>query len=149
MGGFTKIVLKDKSQESIDMANAELRRCRVPKIYHFYSESDVLKEWEYYKKKDGNYPEHLFPSNKIKSYNDFKKYWSAEALGEIFVPKFGTLKFDCYFNRMSKYAMKRLSTYLIVNSAKIEYVGGSWTTYLEKIEKPRTKKVLERLICEK
>ena len=132
MGGFTAIRLHNCSEENIKKQNEQLKECKVAKRYRFYSENDVKKEYEYYKKGDGNYPEHLFPKDKIRSYNDFKKYWSAEALGEVFVPKFGTLTFDCYFGRTSKRAMHNMAKYLLTNLSQIKSVSGSFSTFVER-----------------
>ena len=81
MGGFTEFFLRDRTEENISKQNQILREYKVPKKFKFYSESDIELEYEYFKKEDGNYPGHLFPRDKINSYQDFKKYWSPEALG--------------------------------------------------------------------
>jgi hypothetical protein len=132
MGGFTTIQLKDVSQENIDAQNDLLKECGVSKKYRFYSENSILKEYEYYKKGDGVYPEHLFPTDKINSYSDFKKYWSTEALGEVFVPRIGSLQLDCYFGRTSKRAMRNIGKYLGLNPNQIKKVDGSFSTFAER-----------------
>lgn len=132
MGGFTLIRLKNCSNENIKEQNKKLAECKVAKRYRFYSEDDVKLEYEYYKKGDGNFPEHLFPKDKINSYTDFKKYWSSEALGEVFVPNFGTLTFDCYFGRTSKRAMHNIAMYLRLNYSQIKETNGSYSTFVER-----------------
>ena len=140
MGGFTKLVLKDKSIENIRKHNELLSKAKVRKGIRFYSEDDVRLEYDAFLNNQGVFPEHSFPKDKIKTYNDFTKYWSSEALGEVFVPKFGTLTFDCYFGRTSDNAMKCLKNYivdtLLLNEyfldSPFEYASGSWSTYLER-----------------
>ena len=132
MGGFTKIVLRDCSQVNIDSQNNKLKKLKVAKQYRFYSEKDVQIEYEFFKKEDGYFPENQFPREKIKSYKDFTKYWSTEALGEVFVPKIGTLTFDCYFGRTSKRAMKVIASYLMCNLSQIKEVDGSYSTFVER-----------------
>lgn len=140
MGGFTKIVLKDKSIENIRKHNELLAKAKVRKEIRFYSEDDVKLEYEAFLKGEGAFPEHSFPKDKIKSYKDFTNYWSTEALGEVFVPKFGSLTFDCYFGRTSNNAMKCLKNYIIDTlllreysmDSPFEYADGSWTTFLER-----------------
>jgi len=140
MGGFTKLVLKDKSIENIRKHNELLSKAKVRKSIRFYSEDDVRLEYEAFLKNDGVFPEYQFPKDKINSYEDFTKYWSTEALGEIFVPKFGMLTFDCYFGRTSNNAMKCLKNYIVdafllseyFLDSPFEYAGGSWSTYLER-----------------
>lgn len=132
MGGFTKIRLKDKSQSNIDNVNAMLGKAKIIKEYRFYSEKNVKQEYKYYLKGDGHYPEHLFPANQINSYDDFKSRWSAEALGEVFVPKFGTLTFDCYYDRTPERVMNQIAKFLIKNIYLIGEVEGSFSTFVEK-----------------
>lgn len=139
MGGFTTIRLKDTSQESIDNANSILDEKKVAKMYRFYSENDVIEEYEYYKKGDGNYPEHLFPVNVIHTYDDFKKYWSTEALGEVFVPKFGTLRLDCYFGRTSKTSMNKIARFIYNYHYLIGEIRGSYSTFIERSGLPTKK----------
>jgi len=135
MGGFTAIYLKDCSQENIDEQNKKLAAYKVAKQYRFYSPADVRKEYEYYLKGDGNYPEHLFPKEKINSFADFKKYWSSEALGEVIIPKLGSLTFDCYFGRTSKRAMHNIANYLIDNISLIKGTNGLFSTFVERCGK--------------
>lgn len=134
MGGFTTIQLEDTTQLNIDTQNARLEICGVPKRYRFYSERDVIFEYEYFKAGKGEFREELFPKDKINSLEDFKRYWSPQALGEIFVPHCGMLTFDCYFGRTSKTAMKALGRYIsdIDNIKEIKSVGGSFSTFIER-----------------
>jgi hypothetical protein len=132
MGGFTKIQLRDTSRENIDAQNARLELAGVPKKYRFYSEADVIFEYESFKQYDGVFPEQQFPREKIRSLEDFKRYWSAEALGEIFVPPIGALIFDCYFGRTSQRAMQGIARYVAENHREIEKVGGSFETFVER-----------------
>ncbi|MFW6219980.1 MAG: hypothetical protein ACOC33_03995 [bacterium] len=140
MGGFTKIRLKDNSQENINKINVILDEMKLNKIYRFCSENDVQEEYECYKKGDGEFPEHLFPTNKIHSYEDFKNYWSTDALGEVFVPKFGTLTFDCYYDRTPMAIMNKIGKFLIKNIDLIGEVEGSYSTFIEKINLPEKDK---------
>lgn len=132
MGGFTQIVLKDKSRANIDSHNAKLEIAGVPKKYRFYSEGDVIFEYESFKAGQGHFPEHMFPKDKINSLEDFKKYWSSEAVGEVFVPPYGALQFDCYFGRTSKKAMRAIGKYVTENHDAIEKVSGSFSTFMER-----------------
>jgi len=140
MGGFTQLKLKDTSEENIEKHNKILDDLKVRKCFRFYSESDVKKEYEAFIKGEGAFAEHLFPKDKIKSYNDFKKYWNPKALGEIFCPPAGTIQFDCYFGRTSKRAMKGIKDYIInalllpenFMTTPFEGASGSWTTFLER-----------------
>jgi hypothetical protein len=130
MGGFTKIMLKDVSEENIKKQNSILAKMKVDKNFRFYSEKNVIDEYKYYKKGDGNYPDHLFPKDKIKSYKDFTKYWSTSALGEVFVPPFGSLTFDCYFGRTEEITLNKIAKYLINNFDQIAYCTGSYSTFI-------------------
>ena len=132
MGGFTQIRLRHTSEEVVARENKELRECGVARRYRFYSEADIRFEYEGFVTGDGVFPPHLFPKDKIKNYADFKRYWSSEALGEVFVPKNGTLNFDCYFGRTSKRAMHNLAKYLLCNQSKIKSVNGSFSTFVER-----------------
>jgi len=144
MGGFTKVVLENKTITNIRKQNEILKELGLAKKYRFYSEDDVRFEYEGFCNNDGSFPEHRFPRDEIKSYEDFKKYWNTNVLGEIFVPKFGTLTFDCYFGRTSQNAMRRIAKYVIENHLKIEYVSGSWTTFIERgMSKRQCKKLKE------
>ena len=138
MGGFTEIYLRDKSIENIRKQNEKLKAIGVTKM-SFYSEDDIQKEWEAFQKNDGVFPEHLFPRDKIKTFQDFKRYWSPEALGACFVPYSGSLVFDCYFGRTSKRQMNLLRKYLMgydenlkCNIHLIEKVSGSFSTFVER-----------------
>ncbi len=148
MGGFTQILLKDCSQSNIDEQNEKLDELKVNKSYRFYSGNDVFKQYKYFLKGEGNWDERFFPKDKIKSYNDFKKYWSPEALGEIFVPQYGTLQFDCYFGRTSKRAMNGIATYLSCNYSQIKSVRGSFSTFVERCGKHKNVKK-ELMLLEK
>jgi hypothetical protein len=132
MGGFTEFFLRDRTEENIEKQNKILRDYKVPRKFKFYSDEDVKTEYEYFKKKDGNYPEHLFPRDKINSYEDFKKYWSPEALGSCFVPHKGSMSLDCYFGRTSKRAMRNIGRYLAENHREIEKMAGSYDTFMER-----------------
>ena len=132
MGGFTQVYLKDKSQRNILKQNQKLTEYNVAKRYRFYSEDDVKFEYDSFCKGLGAFPEFHFPKDKIKSYNDFKKYWNTKALGEIFCPTFGTLNFDCYFGRTSKRAMRNIGKYVANNIDEIEKTCGSFSTFIER-----------------
>jgi len=137
MGGFTQVYLKDTSRSNIDKHNALLRLYNVPKEYHYHSESDDIFEYESFKKFIGTqrekyFSEEFFPKDKINSFEDFKKYWSPKALGEVFVPYEGTLQFDCYFGRTSKRAMRNIGRYLADNVRDIEKTRGSFSTFMER-----------------
>lgn len=132
MGGFTQFKLKDKSQANIDKQNDLLRQYGVAKGYRFYSEKDVIFEYEAFLKGIGVFPEHKFPKDKIKTLEDFKQYWSSKALGEVFVPPYGTLQFDCYFGRTSQRAMRNIGRYLAANHNEIETMRGSYDTFFER-----------------
>lgn len=146
MGGFTSLQLRNISQENIDEQNQNLNELGVAKRYRFYSERDVREEYDYYLKGDGIYPEHMFPSEKINSFEDFKKYWSPEALGEVFVPRNGMLTFDCYFGRTSKRAMHGIAQWvLIYGDSQLKETSGSYSTFVERSEY-KTKKILRTLM---
>ena len=61
MGGFTKIVLKKKDNVSIDTNNIRLELLNVPKRLRFYSNRDIIFEYESFKKGLGVFPESQFP----------------------------------------------------------------------------------------
>ena len=137
MGGFTQIYLRDKSIENIRKQNAKLKEMGIVKM-NFYSDDDINIEWEAYKNRNGAFPEHQFPIG-IKTFEDFKQYWSPEALGEVFCPQTGSLTFDCYFGRTSKRQMNLLRKYLMgydenlrCNINLIEKVSGSFSTFVER-----------------
>ncbi len=132
MGGFTEIKLKDCSNENIEKQNQLLEDFGVARKYRFYSESDVIWEYEGFVKGTGSFPEHLFPKDKINSYEDFTKYWNTKSLGSLFCPEFGTLTFDCYFGRTSKRAMRNMGKYITDNHNEIEKVSGSFSTFMER-----------------
>ena len=143
MGGFTQFKLRDKSQENIDKHNAILDEYKVNKKYRFYSERDVLLEWEAFKANNGTFPEHLFPKDKIKTFENFKKYWSPEAIGEVFCPEYGTLQFDCYFGRTSKRAMRNIGRYLADHHRDIKSMHGSYETFFERGMTKLERKIME------
>lgn len=141
MGGFTTIQLKDTSPENIAFHNRLLDEAKVRKDIRFYSEDDVKLEYEAFVNGDGIFPDYHFPKDKIKSYEDFTKYWSTEALGEAFCPRFGMLTFDCYFGRTSDNAMKCIKNYIVEVLLHEKYffepvpfskLGGSFSTFLER-----------------
>lgn len=135
MGGFTKIILKDKSEDAIIAANCLLDLHKVSKKYRFYSQRDTKEEYQHFLNNNGHYPEHMFPRNKINSYKDFLKYWNPVSCGECFVPHFGTLTFDCYYGRTPQIQMKRIANFLLENIDLIEKVGGSYETFVERCGK--------------
>lgn len=132
MSGLTQIRLKDVSEENIKRQNELLKENKVRKELRFYSIEDVKFEYEAFKKGLGVFPEHLFPKDKINSFEDFQKYWNPKALGEVFVPQIGTLQFDCYFGRTSKRAMRGIGRYLGLNPREIKSVDGSFSTFAER-----------------
>ena len=132
MGGWTAIRLKDTSRHNIDVHNAKLETLKVNKKYRFYSEYDTIVEYEFFKIGVGAWDERFFPKDKIKSYNDFKKYWSSEALGEVFVPNMGTLTLDVYFGRTPKKTMRKIGKYFMQNIDAIKEVDGSSWTFFER-----------------
>lgn len=132
MGGFTQVFLKDKSESNIAKHNALLEMHKVPKKYRYASEHDTIIEYGWFQAGEGVFPEDRFPKDKIKSLEDFKRYWSTKALGQVFVPYAGTLQFDCYFGRTSKRAMRNIARYLIENYRDIERTTGSFSTFMER-----------------
>jgi len=134
MGGFTEIKLKNNSNENIAKQNAKLDAIGLRKAIRFYSIADVELEYHYFKKNEGHFPDDQFPRHKIKSFNDFRKYWSTETLGVVFCPEFGTLTFDCYFGRTSKRAMRMIGRYLLSNYDQIGDTSGSYSTFIERAE---------------
>lgn len=132
MGGFTEIYLKDKSAENIAKHNAKLKEYGVRKSIRFYSEDDIKFEFDGFMKGTGHFPNDQFPREKIKTIDDFKKYWNPKALGTTFCPYVGSLTFDCYFGRTSNNAMKKLGNYIADNYRDIERTRGSFTTFTER-----------------
>jgi len=132
MGGFTQVRLKDTSNKNIKEQNAKLKAYGVKRSIRFYSMADIRFEYDSFVKGIGTFPEHMFPKDKINSFNDFKKYWNPKAIGEVFCPHIGTLQFDCYFGRTSKNAMRKLGKYLAANHQEIKAVGGSFTVFMER-----------------
>lgn len=137
MGGFTSIQLKDTSQENIDEQNAELDALGVAKRYRFYSEKNIRLEWDFYLEcgpelRAERFPSHLFPQD-IETFEDFKQFWSPEALGTVFVPAIGMLKFDCYFGRTSTRAMHGIARFLLYSlEGVIKETSGSYSTFVER-----------------
>lgn len=132
MGGFTEIRLKTTDENEIAKENLRLKQMGIPEAYRFYSINDVRKEYEAFLEGEGYFPKHLFPKDKINSFEDFKLYWNTDALGEIFCPAFGALTFDCYFNRTPKYVLKKIGSWCYQNTDKIKEVGGSFSTFVER-----------------
>ena len=132
MGGFTKIRLRDTSIENIRRQNLKLRECGVAKKYHFYSDDDIRIKYLAFREGKGEFKPEFFPPHLINTFNDFKKFWSPSALGEIFVPKTGTLVLNSYFGRISSRAMNRIARYLLINLSQIKEVGGSFSTFVER-----------------
>jgi len=142
MGGFTKVMLKDTSHDNIARHNARLEIAGVPRQYRFTDTTNALVEYEWYlahvngdpnpKARQANYPEHQFPRDKIKSFEDFCKCWHPQVCGETFVPPPGALTFDCYFGRTSRKAMRAIGKYLMANVEAIATVAGSFQTFMER-----------------
>ena len=132
MGGFTVVYLKDRSEENIRKHNESLKKYGVARRYRFYSLDDVKFEYESFTKGLGVFPEHIFPKDKIKSFDDFCKYWNPKTVGEVFVPYTGSLSFDCYFGRTSKRAMRGIGKYIADNWKDILAVSGSFDTFMNR-----------------
>lgn len=132
MGGFTVIYLKDRSEENIRKHNELLKKYGVAKRYRFYSLDDVKFEYNGFMKGTGVFPENLFPKDKIKTFDDFCKYWNPKAIGEVFVAYTGSLSFDCYFGRTSKRAMRNIGKYVADYWRDILAVSGSFDTFMER-----------------
>jgi hypothetical protein len=142
MGGFTKIVLKEKDRISVDNINIRMDLLKIPKKFRFHSGRDVRFEYEAFKLGLGVFEERFFPKDKINNFVQFQKYWSTEALGEVFVPKKGTLTLDSYFGRTSDYAMKKVLNFVCKNIDEIESVGGSFGTMVEKVASKKQEQML-------
>lgn len=132
MGGFAQVYLRDRSAEGIAKANQSLAEAGLRKALRFYSEDDVRLEYDYFARGEGYFPADQFPKDKIKSFEDFKKYWNPQALGDVFCPPFGVLQFDCYFGRTSKRAMRIMGRWIADNHRLIEKTSGSFTTFMER-----------------
>ena len=130
MGGFTKIQLVDVSEENIDKQNAKLDEIGLRKEIRFSSNKEIVLHYEAFVSGEGVFKESLFPSDKINSFEDFKKYWLG--LGEVFVPPIGSLGFDCYFGRTSARAMNHIGKYVVENHKEIKSTSGSWSTFIER-----------------
>lgn len=135
MGGFTTIYLKDNGQENIDLQNKRLDDLGLKQNIRFYSQNDTLLEYEFWRdnpeKHSTNY-QPSFPHNKIKTYEDFKRIWSAEYYGEVFIPYIGSLSIDCYFSRSSKRTMSILARYIYLYASELKGYSGSFDTFLER-----------------
>jgi len=142
MGGFTTIRLKDNSQANIDLHNSKLREFKLAETYSFYSIKNIKIEYNAFKKGEGAFPDHSFPKDKIKSFKDFRKYWSTKAIGQIWCPPFGVLRCDVYYSRMSIRNKRALGRYFMANIDAIKEVDGSSTTFFERCLTKR-----ERQIC--
>ena len=133
MGGFTQIILKNCSSENVAKQNELLKKYRIPKQYRFQDlAKDQEEEYKWFVRGKGEFPDHLFPKEKIKSLEDFRKFWSPDALGEVFVPSQGRLNFDCYFGRTPDKVMKALGKFITDNIKEIECTEGSFTTFMER-----------------
>ena len=134
MGGMTVVRLRNTSTDNIWSQNLILRYdYKIPPEIEFYSPQHVLFEYQGFENGTGHFPEHQFPPDEINSFNDFERFWSTDALGEVFVPHFGTLKFDCYFGRTPVAVMNRIARYIFDNENKIRCIEGSSSAFLEKI----------------
>ncbi len=136
MGGFTKIMLRDTSEENVRAQNKKLDDLGLRKDIRFYTAQQIEEEWIFYVScipttRKFYYPEHIIPQD-ISSFDEFKKYWNPAHCGEEFVRPVGMLTFDCYFNRTSKKAMHLIARYLLENGIQIKEVGGSYTTFVER-----------------
>lgn len=138
MGGMTKIMLKDVSDENIRAQNQILKERGIKK--RFYSKDDIVREYRYFKKDPGNYPQHLFPIDEIKTFEDFKTYWSTERLGETFCPGFGTLMFDCCFGRTHESEMNKIGMYVLENIKSIAEVSGGYSTFVQRTDLSKKQK---------
>lgn len=125
MGGFTKIKLEDTSEISIRSNNSELAGLGVPKKYRFYSELNVRKEFEYFKRGEGNFPKYIFEG--ISTYQAFKRKWLEWTDYSI-----GALHFDCYYGRTSQRAMRLIGKFVYRNQQSIKSVSGSFDTFIER-----------------
>jgi len=132
MAGFTSLKLRDTSQENIDEHNQHLDELGVAKRYRFYSVDDIKYQYEGFVNGEGVFKECFFPRDKINSFEDFLKYWSPQALGEVFVPHIGSMNFDCYFGRTSQRAMHGIARYLLIYGDHIRTTSGSYSTFVER-----------------
>jgi hypothetical protein len=157
MGGFTKIQLLDTSEENIQLHNELLSKHKVKKSFKFYTVKDIELEYEAFKNGEGTFPEHLFPRDKIKSFKSFRKYWSPEAIGDVFCPPIGSLTFDACYGRTSDNAMKCIKDYLIDAMTTIDIgflkefcvVSGSFSVFMERCSASKINKELLSKIREK
>lgn len=157
MGGFTKIQLLDTSEENIQLHNELLAKHKVKKCFRFYSVKDIEFEYEAFKNGEGNFPEHLFPRDEIKCFKSFRKYWSPEAIGDVFCPPIGALTFDACYGRTSNNAMRCIKNYLIDVMTTIDIgflkevwvVSGSFSVFMERCSASKINKELLSKIREK
>ena len=144
MGGFTQAKLKNCSIENINKQNAILDSMKLVKKYRFSNlPKEQEEEYKYFKRGEGAFQERLFPRDKIRSLEDFRKYWSTEALGECFVPPSGTLQFDCYFGRTSTRAMRIMGRYIAENIELFKEFDGSFSTFMERGMTAKERKIVE------
>lgn len=132
MGGFTVVYLKDRSEANIAKHNELLAKYKVAKKYRFYSLADVRFQYDAFKANKGIFPAEQFPKDKIKTFDDFQRYWNPNAIGEVFVAFTGSLSFDCYFGRTSKNAMRNIGRYIADHWHDILAVSGSFDTFMER-----------------
>lgn len=140
MGGFTTIAIK--KNVDVEIENIKLDLLKVPKKLRYYTDRDIKFEYVAFTMGLGAFSEHQFPKDKINSLEDFRKYWSSEALGEVFCPKENTLTLDTYFGRTSDYAMKKLLKYVCDNVDNIDFVSGSFGTMVEKVATKKQEQLL-------
>lgn len=128
MGGFTKIQLRDTSEENIKKCNQELEDFGLRKDIRFNSEEEVKFEYDGFVNGEGVFPEDQFPRDEIRTYEDFRRRW----LAHPFVRPIGALTFDCYFGRTSKTAMHALARWLLLSLDEVKEVSGSYSTFVER-----------------
>lgn len=130
MGSQVVILLNDVSQENIDKQNQVLNNLGIDEGIHFYSEKDVKLEYDWFKTNKNEFPDHLIPHDKIKSFDDFKQYWNTENLGKTFCPEFGSLKFDIAYDRTEQDQIDLITEYLITNISLIKKGEGSFDSFV-------------------
>jgi len=151
MGGFTTVYLKDTSD--IQKHNKLLADYGVRKSIRFWSQDNLREEFKFWmqcqskgrKEQLKYYPEWIV--NKygflVITFDDFIKYiFSPDVMGETFVPKVGSLGFDCYFGRTSKRAMRNLGRYIVDNYRDIKKVRGSFETFMERGMTPLERQII-------
>ena len=132
------ITLKDKGTENCAVHNMILKYdYKCAKYLQFNSVAHTKFEYEGFKRGVGVFPEHVFNRDEIQTFEDFEKVWNPDCVGEIFVPRYGTGKFDCYFGRTPNATMGNIAKYLFEFSDDIESVSGiSTDTFLERATAP-------------